>query len=66
MGVRRFKAQNDFIKEDPTGQISRKLREYYDSVKAEPIPDRFLDLLEQLDAAEAAAAGGKSRSNADE
>lgn len=40
---------------DPNSQISRKLREYYDSVQEETIPDRFLDLLEKLDEAEEAA-----------
>jgi len=34
--------------------VSRKLREYYASVMEEAIPDRFLDLLEQLDAADRA------------
>ena len=32
--------------------ISRRLRDFYDSVADEPIPDRFLDLLEKLDQAE--------------
>lgn len=32
--------------------VSRRLREYYDSVKEETIPDRFLDLLEKLDSAD--------------
>lgn len=32
--------------------ITQKLREYYDSVQEEAIPERFLDLLEQLDEAE--------------
>lgn len=36
-------------------QITKKLREYYDSVQDEGIPDRFLDLLEKLDEAEKAA-----------
>lgn len=40
---------------DPNGQISRKLRELYDTVQDESIPDRFLDLLEKLDEAEQAA-----------
>ena len=35
-------------------EIARKLREYYGSVEKEPIPDRFLDLLEKLDEAEKA------------
>jgi hypothetical protein len=32
--------------------ISRKLRELYDNVQDEGIPDKFLDLLEKLDEAE--------------
>lgn len=32
--------------------ITQKLREYYESVEDEGIPDRFLDLLEKLDEAE--------------
>lgn len=32
--------------------ISRKLRELYDTVQDEGIPDKFLDLLEKLDEAE--------------
>jgi len=32
--------------------ISRRLKAYYDSVQEQAIPDRFLDLLEQLDNAE--------------
>lgn len=36
-------------------QITQKLRELYDSVQDEGIPDRFLDLLEKLDEAEKAA-----------
>jgi hypothetical protein len=35
--------------------ISRKLRELYDAVQDEGIPDKFLDLLEKLDEAEANA-----------
>ena len=32
--------------------VSRRLREYYDAVKEEAIPDRLLDLLEKLDEAD--------------
>ncbi|CUX69091.1 Conserved hypothetical protein [Agrobacterium sp. NCPPB 925] len=35
--------------------ISRKLRELYDAVQDEGIPDKFLDLLEKLDEAESKA-----------
>lgn len=37
---------------DPNSRISRKLREFYDGIREERIPDRFLDLLEKLDQAE--------------
>lgn len=37
-------------------EIPKRLREYYDSIQEEAIPDRFLDLLEKLDLAERAAA----------
>jgi Anti-sigma factor NepR len=30
--------------------IGRRLRTYYDEVAAQPVPERFLDLLEQLEA----------------
>ena len=40
---------------DPNSLISQKLRDFYDNVREERIPDRFLDLLEQLDRAEQAA-----------
>ncbi len=35
--------------------IPKKLKEYYDSLQDEAIPDRFLDLLERLSVAERAA-----------
>ncbi|MDE1157618.1 MAG: NepR family anti-sigma factor [Neorhizobium sp.] len=40
----------------PNASISRKLRDFYDAVQEEGIPDRFLDLLERLDEAEKNAA----------
>lgn len=36
----------------PNASISRKLRDFYDAVQEEGIPDRFLDLLEKLEEAE--------------
>ncbi|MGF9563174.1 NepR family anti-sigma factor [Neorhizobium sp. JUb45] len=36
----------------PNSAISRKLRDFYDAVQEEGIPDRFLDLLERLEQAE--------------
>lgn len=44
--------------DDATSEISRKLRSLYDSVQAEPIPDRFLDLLEKLDEVEGRSGEG--------
>lgn len=44
-------------------EISVKLRALYDSVQDEAIPDRFLDLLENLDKAEKAAAGKTKRAD---
>ncbi|MFB2550106.1 NepR family anti-sigma factor [Ensifer soli] len=41
---------------DPNAQIAKKLRALYVSVQEEAIPDRFLDLLEKLDAAESKSA----------
>jgi hypothetical protein len=47
--------------DDPNGQIATKLRALYLSVQEEAIPDRFLDLLEQLDAVEQkASVAGKT------
>ncbi len=37
---------------DPHSEISRNLRAVYQEVESEEIPAHFLDLLEQLDAAE--------------
>lgn len=38
--------------EDPNAQIALKLRSFYRSVQEETVPQRFLDLLEKLDAVE--------------
>ncbi|PSM16492.1 NepR family anti-sigma factor [Nitratireductor alexandrii] len=55
-------AQADFAGSSETGgRISMKLRELYDSIKEEAIPDRFLDLLEKLDEAEKSASAPKGR-----
>nr|WP_164490735.1 MULTISPECIES: NepR family anti-sigma factor [unclassified Rhizobium] len=39
---------------DQNSQIVSKLRAFYSSVEEEPLPDVFLDLLEQLDSIEKA------------
>jgi len=36
----------------PNASISRKLRDFYDAVQEEGIPDRFMELLEKLEEAE--------------
>lgn len=41
---------------DPNNQIGARLRSLYAAVQEEVIPDRFLDLLEQLDRVERMAA----------
>lgn len=37
--------------------IGKRLRDYYDEVAAQPVPDRFLDLLKQLDSKTSAKKG---------
>jgi hypothetical protein len=49
----------------PIGEIPRKLREYYDSLQQEAIPDRFMDLLERLDMAERMALQSNSVKESD-
>lgn len=41
--------------DNPNAQIASKLRMFYEAVQEEALPQRFLDLLEQLDAAESRA-----------
>lgn len=40
------------------GQIGKKLREAYSELVAEPVPDRFIELLQQLKAKERNSKGG--------
>lgn len=47
---------------DPLGtnsEIARKLKQYYDELVADDVPDRFADLLKQLEQAEPADAARK-------
>ena len=37
--------------------IGKRLKAYYDDVASEPVPDRFLSLLDALDRAESASKG---------
>ncbi len=45
---------------DPHSEISRNLRAVYREVESEEIPAQFLDLLDQLDAAERSQGKGNS------
>lgn len=47
----------------PASQIGSRLRALYRSVEEEPVPDRFLDLLEQLDRAEMRSRPGKGEAD---
>lgn len=47
---------------DPVGQ---RLRDFFSALENEGIPDRFLDLLDQLDAAESAAAKASATTTLD-
>ncbi|MFC3075407.1 NepR family anti-sigma factor [Shinella pollutisoli] len=45
-------AKSALVPDNPNAQIALKLRNFYQSVQDEALPQRFLDLLERLDAAE--------------
>ena len=45
----------------PTTDIGSRLRALYGAVQDEGVPDQLLDLLERLDSAELAQAGGASK-----
>ncbi|WP_370193678.1 NepR family anti-sigma factor [Aurantimonas coralicida] len=38
--------------------MGKRLKAYYDDVASEPVPDRFLSLLDALDAAESSSKAG--------
>jgi len=42
----------------PNSEIGRKLKQYYDELVSEAVPDRFADLLKQLEDRERPAAAG--------
>jgi hypothetical protein len=44
----------------PQGQIGQRLREAYNELVSEPVPDRFVLLLQQLKKREKQGEGGKS------
>ena len=53
MGVPRARRTDDGL--GPNSDIGAKLRAYYGAVQDQPIPDKFLDLLERLEQVEKAA-----------
>ena len=56
MSVPRRRRSDDGL--GPTSDIGAKLRAYYGAVQDQPIPDKFLELLDKLDEVERA---GKPR-----
>jgi hypothetical protein len=40
----------------PTSEIGRKLKQYYDDLVSDEVPDRFANLLKQLEESEKASA----------
>lgn len=40
-------------------EIGRKLKQYYDELVTDDVPDRFMDLLQKLDKTEAGGNAGK-------
>lgn len=53
------------LETDLQAQIGRQLRAIYDGVLAQPVPDRFLELLDQLDRETPADAGGEETPTGD-
>lgn len=53
MSVPRTRRSDDGL--GPNSDIGAKLRAFYGAVQDQPIPDKFLDLLEKLDAVEQAS-----------
>ena len=53
MGVPRMRRTDDGL--GPNSDIGAKLRAFYGAVQDQPIPDKFLDLLEKLDEVEQAS-----------
>jgi len=42
----------------PNSEIGRKLKQYYDDLVSDDVPDQFLDLLKQLEDKEKGTSGG--------
>jgi hypothetical protein len=50
-GIKIEKMTRLSAKPEVSDLIGQRLRKYYDSVAEQPVPDRFMDLLNQLEAA---------------
>ena len=50
---------NTHLPRELQGQIGKKLREHYTELIHEPVPDRFVELLQQLKNKEAKTEGGE-------
>ncbi len=50
--VEKLKALRSASKPEITDLIGRRLRQFYEETAKQPVPDRFLDLLKQLEIAE--------------
>ncbi len=59
-------AAEQFVEPKFQARIGQKLREYYDQISSEPVPDRFKALLDQLASAEGADTGTRSASQTGE
>lgn len=57
-GGGRRKAGNGADQLGPNSEIGRKLKQYYDELVSEEVPDRFTDLLRQLEESEKVVAPG--------
>lgn len=57
-GTGRKKAGNGVDQLGSNSEIGRKLKQYYDELVSEDVPDRFTDLLRQLEESEEAVAPG--------
>jgi hypothetical protein len=60
MSVPRMRRTDDGL--GSNSDIGAKLRAFYGAVQDQPIPDKFLDLLEKLDQVEQASAGKRKGS----
>jgi hypothetical protein len=55
--IQTHKKQKGRIPQNAQAHIGKQLRTYYDAVASEPVPDKFLELLNQLDKENSSEAG---------